>query len=138
MSNIERTGVRSLAYSRWHRPASIRRFLNGDWRLADSLCMIDVDACEFCKQCSTPLALIETQVSRHRPKDARVLSVLARMAGVRAFSVSVALTDDEPEGFLVRQLVPASDWVEAMTPTEYAQFLVGLRAAHVCEVQAVA
>lgn len=130
MSHAERTGTRSLVYSGWHRPASISRYVG---RVAAAkLSMIDVDACEYCCYCGEPVALIETQESTAPPKSARVLTTLARMAGIPAYSVSVAVVDGEIDGFQVQELTPSRGVVLAMTPQVYAYWLLALRDHHAC------
>lgn len=130
MSHGERTGKRSLVYSGWHRPSSIKRYIN--ITAAAKLSMIDVDACEYCCFCSTPVALIETQESLAPPKSARVLTVLARMAGIPAYSVSVAVEDEDVVGFRLQQLGVLGAPVTDLAPAEYARWLVRLRDGHRC------
>lgn len=136
MSHAERTGVRSLVYSGWHRPVSISRYVGKV--AAAKLCMIDVDACEYCCYCGTPLALIETQESAGPPKSARVMTALARLASIPAFSVSVDVLDGDVAGFRLRQLGPAVGSDQSLTPAMYADWLVSLRDEHVCKAQAAA
>jgi hypothetical protein len=73
----ERTGKRSLAYSRFHRPDRLAPHLEevfahiDDQRerrraaliAAHGCAMVDVDGLEYCPRCYEPLALIETQRS---------------------------------------------------------------------------
>ncbi len=134
MSNEERTGRRSLLYSGWHRPSSITRYVG---RLAAAkLCMIDVDACEYCCYCRTPLALIETQESNGKPKAAPVTATLARMAGIPAFSVSVQVNQtglvSEIVGFCVQMITPQLGAIVRMNCAEYATWLLALRGPHAC------
>lgn len=136
MTHTERTGVRSLVYSGWHRPASIARYVGKV--SAAKLCMIDVDACEYCCYCGSPVALIETQESAGPPKSARVMARLARMAGIPAFSVSVTVLDAEVVCFQVQQLSPTEGCVSAMSPRAYAHWLLDLRAAHDCTLAGAA
>ncbi len=132
MSSEERTGIRSLVYSGWHRTGSLRRYLG--IVTASRCCMIDIDACEYCCVCGEPLALIETQVSAAPPKRARVTERLAALAGIAAYSVSVQLdVSGEPTTFLVQQRVPSVCGVQAMNPRVYAYFLWALRENHVCD-----
>lgn len=131
MSDKERTGARSLVYSAWHRVESLCRFMSRRW--AYELGMIDIDGCEYCRHCYKPLALIETQVSLNDPKNAAVTAKLANMAGIAAYSVSIAIDGGEIEGFKVKRLEPpTSSAVEWKSPGEYANFLLGLRADHGC------
>lgn len=132
MSAKERTGSRDLTYSRWHREDNIRRYgLNR--RQAYMLGVIDIDFCEYCRFCSTPLALIETQVSTNPPKRAPVMTRLARMASVPAYSVSIELdADGEPAMFRSRRLHPPLNAVAERTPDLYAWWLLSLRTDHEC------
>lgn len=134
MSDRERTGSRDLSYSRWHRTDSLSRFI--DARVAFRCKVIDIDWCEYCADCRMPLALIETQNSKASPKDANVMSQLAKLAGVPAYSVSY-WTDDggDVAGFRVRRLEPEPGPAVEKTPAEYAEFLEFLRLAHPCAAQ---
>lgn len=129
MSHRERTGVRSLLYSGWHRERSIAQYIG--IVSAAKLCMIDIDAVEYC-YCGQPLALIETQESHGPPKPAPVMSALARMAGIPAYSVSVQVSEVAIAGFQVRQLVPVLGDVTPMLPQTYAYWLLSLRDSHSC------
>lgn len=131
MSHAERTGVRSLVYSGWHRPASISRYVGKV--TAAKLCMIDVDACEYCCVCGSPLALIETQESAGPPKPARVMTALARLAGIPAFSVSISTADGDITSFRLQQISPFVGGVLSFTPLMYADWLVSLRDEHACK-----
>ena len=137
MSLNERTGQRTLIYSGWHRPGSLGRFIPK--HLASRMHMIDIDACEYCDGCKVPLALIETQQSRSKPKGARVTCILGRMAGVPVYSVSYWCEGEaDIEGFKVQSLEPYSPDVDTLTAAEYAQWLLDLRFGHVCEQRQVA
>ena len=138
MSLRERTGLRDLLYSGWHRPDRIRRFV--PYRVAATLKVCDIDWCEACHWCSWPVALIETQESSRGPKAAVITQNLARLAGIPAYSVSYVRgsDNDDIESFGVRQIAPANPWVQYMTPTEYAGFLVGLRDNHYAESEVCA
>jgi hypothetical protein len=108
--------------------------------------MIDVDSCESCGWCRQPVALIETAHTIHAPKGAPITALLARLAGLPAYSVSYSGTIERTrceacgrEGetgeirvFLVRRIRPRDPWVFRLEPDEYAKFLVALRAGHVC------
>jgi len=132
MSSQERTGVRDLLYSRWHREGSVRDYLTK--REAWSLGYIDIDACEYCRHCKAPLALIETQVSDGQPKGAPVTAELARLAGIPAYSVSVVAGDaEEIARFCVQQIAPTRGSVESMLPSAYARLLLGFRDRHLCD-----
>lgn len=129
MSLDERTGKRDLLYSGWHRTQSIRRFL--PYRVAATLKVVDIDWCEACHWCSEPVALIETQESDRGPKPAVITQNLARLAGLRAFSVSYHRGEDgDIDYFYVKQIAPASPWNTQMRPEEYAGFLAALRDQH--------
>lgn len=144
MSAGERTGYRSLVYSGWHRPASIRRFVGALG--AAALAMIDIDACEYCARCMTPVALIETARTLSPPKSARVTARLSTMAGIPAFSVSYsgAIVRDccahcgriqetgDIDRFLVQRIQPRHSEVVDMNPHAYAAFLMRLRRGHEC------
>lgn len=132
MSMEERTGIRSLIYSAWHRPSVIRRYLGA--RDAARLTMIDIDACEACCICSEPIALIETEkTSRPKPKRAPITAALARLAHIQAYSVAYSVdADDVIESFRVQRIQPHDDWVSFMWPADYAKFLLGLREQHNC------
>ena len=144
MSDGERTGFRTLVYSRWHRVSRIRSLI-GAVRAA-KLTMIDIDSCEACAYCGEPVALIETAHTTKEPKAAPITAFLAARAGILAFSVSYygdiershcdgCGRDDErgePTQFLVRQIQPADPWVKLMSPTQYAEFLESLRDGHRC------
>lgn len=137
MSHAERTGIRSLIYSGWHRPASIGRYVGKV--TAAKLCMIDIDACEYCCYCGNPVALIETQESENSPKPARVMTTLAAMAGIPAYSVSVEVHPENSSVvmFRVRRLGPSVGDVTVMLPKVYAYWLLALRDHHNCTVKDV-
>jgi hypothetical protein len=129
MSQTESTYTRNLIYSVWHRVENIRRYL-GPVRAAQ-LTQIDIDWCEYCCYCKTPVALIETQVSDRPPKQARVTGNLANMAVVPAYSVSVVCDDmDQITRFIVQQIAPSLGYVLPMLPQEYALWLLSLRTEH--------
>lgn len=129
MSQRERTGQRDLTYSRWHRQESTRRFLGVS--IAAKLTAIDIDWCEACAFCSTPLALIETQRSGAAPKSARITRELAYRADLAAYSVSYAVdSDGEISAFRVQSIHPESDLVQEMSPFDYAGWLWALRQQH--------
>jgi hypothetical protein len=133
VSTRERTGVRDLTYSKWHRAESVARFLT--LSRAAKLTMIDIDGCEYCCYCSVTLALIETQNSTRGPKPATVTKRLARDAGKSAYSVSYTPNDDSSDitGFAVRQLWPETGLSFEASPTEYAEWLESLRTEHFAE-----
>ena len=124
----EITGRRDLTYSRWRRQVS-----------GYDLTYVDVDACEYCCDCFTPLALIETAIDRGREyKSTRVMRRLAEMAGIPAYRVFYTKQGDTITMFRVRQVSPEYDTKEyTMTPAEYEQFLRSLRNNHECRVRRV-
>lgn len=130
MSMDERSGKRSLTYSAWHRPNSIRRFLG--IRVASWLTVIDIDWCEYCGSCKEPVALIETQEGNRPPKDAPVMRRLAEKAGIPAYSVSYVVEDALIVEFRCRELVPGAV-EQRLSEQEYADFLVSLRCCHSIE-----
>ena len=129
MSMRERTGVRDLLYSQWHRADRTRRFL-GPVR-AVKLTAIDIDWCETCCWCSEPLALVETQESRHT-KSAVITTALGRRAGLPVFSVGYTANADRTDitEFSVREIWPNQGLETVLTPLDYALWLEGLRTAH--------
>lgn len=124
MTMEERSGVRKLTYSQWHRPQSIRRFLG--FRVASWLTVIDIDWCEYCGSCKEPVALIETQEGNRPPKDAPVMRRLAHRADLPAYSVSYVVEDALITSFRVRDLNGGVGELR-LTPDKYAAFLVSLR-----------
>jgi hypothetical protein len=131
MSQRERTGVRDMIYSRWHRPELISRYLRLDQAVI--LDMIDIDACESCHFCKRPLALIETKESRATSTSAYITSLLAQMAGVPGYLVFYTATDsDDISEFRVQQVAPVPGALTVVTPQAYAEWLLSLRDAHTC------
>lgn len=138
MSSQERTGMRDLTYSRWHRTESTRRFLG--WLGAAELTAIDIDFVEYCACCKVPLALIETQAS-DQSKPATVTTALGQMANIPVYSVGYDSDGAVPAdivAFHVRQLWPtegARD--EVFLPDAYAHWLRGMRLTHepVCKTR---
>lgn len=133
MSHGERTGVRNLLYSGWHRRDSIKRFFDSVVT-ASKVTMVDIDSCEACCYCSAPLALIETEMTqRTTPKKAPITAALAQLAKIPAYSVAYWSADGvDIERFIVRRIQPSDDWNQLMSPAEYAEFLVALRSGHDC------
>lgn len=75
----EKYGTRDRAYSAWHRPKSIMRFL--DLEQAKALSMIDVDAAMYveCRDGTfEPLVLIETAI--YTGKDDKPTTMLKQLA----------------------------------------------------------
>ena len=147
MSDTERYGgKRELTYSHWHRRASIARFLKGGDRVAYWLSMIDIDANEYCQSCYRPIALIETARDVGQSwKNCGITKKTAQLGGLLAYVVLYEAEDPNtctscgnyqqpwPDivGFRVLQVEPeAGRDFKAMTPREYAQFLVALRVVH--------
>lgn len=126
MSRHELTGRRDLAYSRWHRT------------LDDHLTYVDVDCCEYCARCYTPLALVETAKDYGQAvKPAYVTANLAERAGIPAFVVLYAVLGDEVVGLRVRRIVPKPPTAfRPFTPDEWAQYLRSLRRCHPMEAAA--
>lgn len=136
MSNLERTGRRNLLYSKWHRPASLRRFMSA--RDADSLAAIDIDFIEYCKRCGLPVAAVETQQSKRPPKDANVTVALCQMAdNLPCYSISyidgpAEGADDVLDGrdvvhIRAKRLWPLPSLTREFTPEEWARHLLSLR-----------
>lgn len=137
MSMNERTGERDLSFNVWHRPRSMRRFL--EERYASLIGMIDIDCCEYCGRCNEPLALIELQQSSNQPKPMAVTSRLADRAQIPSYSVSYRTDQtviDETTGardvvaLRWQQRTPIVSAVVDMTPADYVEFLVSLRVEH--------
>lgn len=85
MSDHERTGVRDLTFSGWHRAA-----------LSADCTAIDLDFLEYCRKCRAPLALIEIAKGHHtKVKPTTALRHLAECAEVPAWLV---LYDIDPSG----------------------------------------
>jgi hypothetical protein len=131
VSSEERTGRRDLTYSGWHREDVIRSYGLTRYQ-AWLLGLIDIDGCEYCRHCREPLVLIETQVSARAPKPAPVTAVLAKRAGIPAYSVSIELVGGEPVMFRFRRLEPPLDTIKEMEPREFAWWLLSLRTEHEC------
>lgn len=88
MSDHERTGVRDLAFSGWHRAA-----------LSADCTAIDLDFLEYCRRCRAPLALIEIAKGHHNtPKPTTVLRHLAERAQVPAWLVLYDIDPGGPHG----------------------------------------
>jgi hypothetical protein len=77
MSRYERSGVRDLTFSRWHRYA-----------LGDHVTAIDVDLLEYCQRCRAPLCLIESARDvGQADKPTTVLAALSAVTGIPALCV---------------------------------------------------
>jgi hypothetical protein len=126
----ERLGFRDMLYSMYHRT------------LAEELHYIDIDAVEYCAECRTPIALIETvrDVGQNLlTKSYTVTRRLALMAGLPAFVVAyrAGLDEDTNDEYIetlrVRQVSPSVDkYFTVMAPEEYEQWLLSLRKTHSC------
>lgn len=92
--------------------------------------MIDVDGCEYCVFCYTPLALIENQCSEHKPKPAQVTTNLAMKAGLPAYTLSYEEKDEDITRVQIQKLWPHLSDVKDWTPQEFAEFLWSLRVHH--------
>lgn len=132
MTLQERSGERDLAYSRWHRPESIGRFLPRTQ--ARTLTAIDVDSIEVCQACSRPLMLLEVARDVGQTfKPTTILVELARRSDVPAALVFyLAGPDGDIARFRVRQLAPNRTRELVLYPREYAAWLQSLRERHTC------
>lgn len=122
MSRWERTGIRDLTYSRWHRS------------LDDNLTAVDVDFVEYCSACGEPLALLETTRDDGRnSKPTSVLRALARRANMPAYLLFYSAS---PAGavtcFRLRQVWPQWSALSSLTPGEFRAWLQRLREQHAC------
>lgn len=130
MTEHERIGTRDLTYSAWHRSKSLSRYVAR--RAAFECAVIDIDWCEYCRQCQEPLALIEMKRGAH-PKDAAVMTRLAEKSGVPAYSLSYETNDHGDIAlFRLRHLSPERSRTFTFTPGEWAMWLVCLRERHGC------
>ncbi len=75
MSRHERTGLRDLAFSRWHR------LLDGN------LDQLDIDSLQYCHSCKETLAVIELYRLGEEWKPASVLKNLGRRLNTPAYCV---------------------------------------------------
>ena len=96
MSLKERYGTRDLAYSSWHRT------------LPNHITYIDVDCCEYCNFCKSPLALIETAIDVGQPfKATTIMKRMAEKMNVPAYIVLYKLDQDKKLLFFnVKQIHP--------------------------------
>lgn len=143
MSQHERTGRRDPTYSRWHRAASIERYLDSRAE-AESLGMIDFDNIGFIEYengSRTPLLLAEVAYDNGDHKPATVLTRLGELAKLPVICAQYT-TGDVPNpaspdvmditGFRVRT---CWHWDQfrvnrepvAMSPRGYARWLFRLR-----------
>lgn len=128
MSNRERSGIRDLTYSAWHRVANLKQWLGE--KLANFVTMVDIDSLEYCKCCYEPLALIETKFIEAVEKSWTATAKLALRAGIPAYLVIY----DKPDGLVTKFWVTGSGYDHhPMTPDEYAWWLVGIHANCNCQ-----
>jgi hypothetical protein len=135
----ERTGIRDLSYSAWHRVRSIARFVGVEQ--AQSLSMVDADVVLFLEvdpRSRSPLALIEVAIDvEQTEKPASSTARLAALAGLPAFTVlyrrSVRLNPADRreldiDRFRVRRLWPSPEhsW-RTLSPEDWAKALVEIR-----------
>lgn len=136
----ERFGVRDLAYSAWHRTASIKRFIG--WEQAQLLSMCDADSVlwlEYAHHGKEPLALIEAAIDVGQvAKPATAITRLAKRARLPAYLVLYSRAQStnpadqrwrDIRGFRVRRLWPRAElgWRD-LKPAEFAQALIRIRA----------
>jgi hypothetical protein len=140
----ERTGIRDLTYSNWHRQFCPER-----------VSMIDVDGLEYCRRCRMPLALIETALDYGQAiKPTSALEQLSLAANVPAFCVLYAKNDEVCDfdrrrrcrrigcshgigSFRVRRIRPCPTSYKPWTAGAFGEFLVNLHDGHeatVCQV----
>jgi len=130
MSDEERYGVRDLTYSKWHRPSS--------GFLGTNISYIDLDCCEYCKVCYTPLALLELAKDVGQPdKAVMVTHHLAKQANLPAYLVFYRPNPDVRGGidrFRIRQIYPEGSFsFELMlAPDDYASWLTAFHDEHHC------
>jgi hypothetical protein len=133
----ERTGIRDLAYSNWHRQFCPER-----------VCMIDVDGLEYCRRCRMPLALIETALDRGQSiKPTTALEQLSLAANVPAFCALYTKGGVECDfdrrnrccrigcthgitGFRVRRIRPNPTGFQDWTPEGFRDFLTTMHDGH--------
>lgn len=132
MADREKSGVRDLTYSHWHRIDSIQRYITHKeaWHLG----MIDIDDCEYCRHCYEPLALIElAQDVGQEYKPSMVTTKLAKRAGIPAFQVFYTKTEDgDISSFRLTSLLSAEYADTVLEPVEFARFLVSFHRSHDC------
>lgn len=135
----ELLAYRDLAYSAFHREASLRRYLTP--AEASKLAMIDIDCAyvEYEHASKRPLVLIEIARDCNQSyKAATVLTSLAKAANLPAYAVLYSVSERgnpadgrfaDLEGFRVRRLHPRAEtnW-RRLTPKQWALALVRIRA----------
>lgn len=151
MADYEKYGFRDAAYSAWHRPESIKRYI--DEATAKSMRQIDMDAIlgddiglhdegttwvEFPADKSWPIALIETAVDVGQPdKIAYATQNLARISnlpgGVVLYKLSERPNPVKPDvkdidSFRARKLWPNPQaGFRNFSPSEYVKWLLAAR-----------
>ena len=125
MSREERTGVRDLTLSAWHRS------------LPDLCTCIDLDFLEYCNKCRAPLALIETARGHHNQiKPTTVLKALAEHAGLRAYLVLYDIDETAPyrisPNVRVQRIAPNKSELRVMPLAEFGRCIESVHRAHQC------
>jgi hypothetical protein len=120
----EQTGVRDLAFSRWHR----RTF-------GDDATAIDVDLVGYCDDCGAALYAIEA--TRREDKSTRVLTGLADRLGCDAFLVRYVEVDGVLVDLRAHYARPISGRrVFVGHEPEFVDLLLYLRTTHHCTPEA--
>ncbi|QDU39693.1 hypothetical protein Mal4_40390 [Maioricimonas rarisocia] len=124
----ERTGLRDLTFSAWHRPPT----LPGDcsW--------IDIDCCQFCDYCNSPLALFELVWAGNaeclkevcQRKVATITQLLAVRLSIPAYKIAYTGTDTIDAAALQKLGAPA---IQVLTPGELAEFIDRLHDCEFCK-----
>lgn len=140
MSDQERYGFRNAAYSAWHRPDSVSRYI--DLEQAQLLGMIDLDVAlylEFDRRGYYPVALVEVAVDVGQDhKCASVTQNLARLSELPAVLLLYKLSPNpnptQPEvndiqGFRFKKLYPLPDDTEwrPLTVSQWINLLIRIR-----------
>ena len=135
MSQKERSGIRDLSYSSWHRTESIARFVG---KRAKEIAAIDIDFLEYHDSCKAPLALIETALDTGQShKPIRMTLNLAKRAHIACYVVLYTLaTRDNPADSKYKDIAslrvkrywpkPHKQW-HILTPQEWSEELLNLR-----------
>jgi hypothetical protein len=133
MSDGERTGLRDLTFSRWHRAQSTGRYMPlGNARRLKAL---DLDFIEYCDRCRQPLLLIELAYDNGRSKPTQLLVRLANRAGLAGVLIYWRPTADGSDLASLRicQVAPIATQLQRVTPDQYARGLWNMRVRHGCE-----
>ena len=141
MTEYERTGLRSLVYSTWHRTPSLSRYLPREW--AHECAMVDLDGIEYCRRCWQPVGLVEiARDNGQQHKSTAVMRACANKLDVPALLVFYTPNDDDSDivAFRVRWIVSArvppefrSMFGGELQPATYAELIHWLHARHVSE-----